>query len=237
VTGGSNDSLPEVLQSPLIATLKNSLSDAEAKQTDIAGRLGKNHPDYQAAAAEIASLRERIAQETAKIVTSLDSTAHVNERRESDLRQALELQKKRVLELKHQHDQASVLENDVIAVQHDLEAVNQRLAQSSLEGQTQQTNVVLLTSASPPVDPSFPKLLLNLALALFLGTSLGISVALLLEVRDPLIRREEELLQLLGVPLLVKIGPIKIPPIGSGALNVLSARANPTPSRLDPAAI
>jgi chain length determinant protein EpsF len=234
---GSNDSLPEVLQSPLIATLKNSLSDAEAKQADVAGRLGKNHPDYQAAVAEVASLKDRIALETAKIAASLDSTTHVNLRREADLREAVELQKKRVLELKHLHDQSAVLENDVIAVQHDLDTVNQRLAQSSLEGQTQQTNVVLLTSASPPVDPSFPKLLLNLALGLFLGISLGIGVALLLEVRDPLIRREEELLELLGVPLLVKIGPIKIPPMGGRVSDVSPARAKPTPTRLDPAAI
>jgi uncharacterized protein involved in exopolysaccharide biosynthesis len=187
--------------------------------------------------AEVAGLRERIAQETAKIAASLGSTAHVDLRREADLREAVEAQKKRVLELKHQHDQSAVLENDVTAVQHDLDAVNQRLAQSSLEGQTQQTNVVLLTSASPPMEPSFPKLLLNIALALFLGTSLGIGVALLLEVRDPVIRGDEELLQLLGVPLLVKFGPMKLPPIGGGALAVAPARVKPTPPRLDPAAI
>jgi len=237
VSSGTNDSLPEVLQNPLIASLKNSLSAAEATQADVAGRLGKNHPDYQAAAAEVTSLRERIAQETAKIAASLGSTAHVDLRREADLREAVEAQKKRVLELKHQHDQSAVLENDVTAVQHDLDTVNQRLAQSSLEGQTQETNVVLLTSASPPVDPSFPKLVLNVALGLFLGISLGIGLALLLEVRDPLIRREEELLELLGVPLLMKIGRIKIPPMGAGASDVSPARAKPTPTRLDPAAI
>jgi chain length determinant protein EpsF len=236
VTRGSNDSLPEVLSSPLIATLKDSLSDAEAKQADVAGRLGKNHPDYQAALAEVTSLKDRIAQETAKIAASLDSTAHVNVRREADLREAVDLQKKRVLELKHLHDQSAVLENDVTAVQHDLDTVNQRLAQSSLESQTQQTNVVLLTSASPPVKPSFPKLLLNIALALFLGTSAGIGVALLLEVRDPLVRQDEELLQLLGVPLLVKFGPMKLPPIGGGASDLSPARL-PAPNRLGPAAI
>jgi chain length determinant protein EpsF len=237
VNSGNNDSLPEVLQNPLIASLKNSLSAAEATQADVAGRLGKNHPDYQAAVAEVAGLRERIAQETAKIAASLGSTAHVDLRREADLREAVEAQKKRVLELKHQHDQSAVLEADVTAVQHDLDTVNQRLAQSSLEGQTQQTNVVLLTSAAPPVDPSFPKLLLNTALGIFLGTSLGIGLALLLEVRDPVIRRDEELLQLLGVPLLVSLGPMKLPPVGGGALAVSPARVKSTPPRLDPAAI
>jgi len=52
---GDNETLPEVLQSPVIAKLKSDLSDAEAKQADIAGRLGKNHPDYQAAVAEVSN--------------------------------------------------------------------------------------------------------------------------------------------------------------------------------------
>jgi len=213
VTSDSYDSLPEVLQNALIVTLKNNLSDALARQTDAAGRLGKNHPDFQAAAAEVASLRERIAQETQKIVASLGSTAHVNQRRESDLRAAVELQKKHVLDLKHKHDQSAVLENDVTAVQHDLDTVNQRLSQSSLEGQTQQTNVLLLTSASPPVEPSSPKALLSIALGVILGAAFGIGTALLLEVRDPFVRQREELLALLGVPILVKIGSVKVPPL------------------------
>jgi chain length determinant protein EpsF len=228
----NSDSLPEVLQNPLIATLKNNLSEALAKQTDAASRLGKNHPDFQAAEAEVVSLRARLAQETAKIVASLGSTAHVNQRRETDLRDAVEVQKKRVLDLKHKHDASAVLENDVVAVQHDLDTVNQRLSQSSLEGQTQQTNVLLLTSASPPVEASSPKLLLNLALGIFLGGAIGIGVALLLEVRDPLIRRGDELLPLLGVPILAKIASMKIPPMNGSGPNLLPLRGDPAAMRL-----
>ncbi len=234
VSGGSNDSLPEVLQSPLIATLKGNLSAAEATQTDVEARLGKNHPDYQAAAAEVASLKARIAAETQKIAASLNSTAHVDERREADLRQAVELQKKRVLDLKQQHDQAAVLESDVQAVQKDLDDVNQRLAQSKLEGQTQQTNVVLLTSASPPVTPSSPKVLLNIALGCILGFGLGIGAALFIEMRDPRIREDEELPLLLGVPLLGRISSIRFPLLGGAVPSLAPAGA---PRRLGPARI
>jgi succinoglycan biosynthesis transport protein ExoP len=209
VGGGTDyESLPEVLQSPVIGALKNELSEAEAKQSDVAAQLGRNHPDYQAAAAAVKNLRERIAQESAKIANSLDATAHVNVRRESELRTALEEQKKRVLELKHEHDEASILEGDVAAVQSSLDAVNQRLAQSNLESQTQQTNMVLLTSAAIPIEPASPKFLLNLVLGIFLGVCFGIGAVLLLEARDPRIRNDAELLTILGVPLLGKIGPI-----------------------------
>jgi chain length determinant protein EpsF len=208
--GTNNEALPEVLQSTLIADLKNDLSDAEAKRAETAARVGQNHPDYQAAEATVANLRLRIDQETAKIAASLGSTTQVNLQREGDIRLALEAQKKRVLELKHQHDEAAVLQNDVLTAQRDLDAVTQRLAQSNLESQTQQTNIVQLTFAVPPLQHSSPKLLLNLLLGLLFGGVLGVGTALLLEVRDPRVRDDSEMSQLLDVPLLGKIGYIRM---------------------------
>ena len=206
---GDNEYLPEVLQSPLIASLKDALTAAEAKKTEVAGRLGKNHPDYQAAEAEVANLRARIGAETNKIVASLGSTTQTNMRRESDIRQALEAQKKRVLEMKHDHDEAAVLASDVASAQRDLDAVSQRLAVTNLESQAQQTNVVLLTPATPPLDPSSPKLLIFLGVGIFLGGILGMATALLVEKNDETLREEDDLVGLLGVPVLGRIRPVK----------------------------
>ncbi len=59
--GSDISTLPEVLQSPVIQSLKAALAQAEAKKPDVAARLGKNHPDYQAVEGEISDLRNRIA--------------------------------------------------------------------------------------------------------------------------------------------------------------------------------
>ena len=214
--GGDIESLPEVLQSPVVQTLKAELSQAEAKQPDIAARLGKNHPDYQAAVAEIANLRERIARESASIAASLGNTTQVNLRRENDVRQALEAQKNKVLELKHAHDQAAIFQSDVNSAQRDLDAVTERFAQSSLESQTSQTNVVQLTTATAPLSPSSPKLILNALIGIFLGGFFGIGVALFLEALHPRVRLDEDLQQLLGVPILGKIGCVTPRAIESG---------------------
>jgi chain length determinant protein EpsF len=203
---GNIESIPEVLQSSVIGDLKESLSQAEAREPDIASRLGKNHPDYQAIESEIATLRSRIAQESARIAASLTNTDQVNQRRENDVRAALEAQKERVLELRHQHDEVSELQNDVVTAQRDLDSVTQHRAQSSLESQMQQSNVVLLTSAVEPLKPSSPKVVVDSLLGVFLGVLLGVGTAVYLEVRRPLIRDEGELLELLGVPLLGRIG-------------------------------
>jgi chain length determinant protein EpsF len=209
VNEAGNEFLPEVLQSPLIASLKDALTQAEAKRTETAGRLGKNHPDYQAAEAEVVSLRGRLAAETQKIVASLGSTTQVNMRRESDVKAAVEAQKKRVMELKAAHDQAAILAGDVTAAQRDLDAVSQRMAVSNLESQAQQTNVVLLSPAAVPLDPSSPKVLIFVAAGLFLGMVMGIGTVLMLEMFNKRLRDESDLVNILGVPVLGRIGSIK----------------------------
>lgn len=228
--GADINSLPEVLQSPVIQTLKAALSTAEAKRPDIASRLGKNHPDYQAVEGEITNLRSRIAVESANIAASLGSTTQVNLRRENEVRQALEAQKKRVLELKYQHDQAAMFQSDVTSAQRDLDEVSQRLAQSNLESLTQQTNVVQLSTAPVPKNPSSPKLIINLILAIFLGGVLGIGAAVSTEMRDRCVREDEDMVEVLGVPLLGKIPFIQV--------RAIDVRAPQTaPGRLEPSVI
>jgi chain length determinant protein EpsF len=203
-----NDALPEVLQNALIASLKGDLARTEAKQQEIATRLGSNHPDYLSNKAEIDSLHARILQESSKIGASLGTTTQIDLQREREIGAALETQKKQILDLVHQRDEAANLQNDVQAAQRNLDAVSQRLAQSSLESQTQQANIVLLTPAAEPAKYSSPNYKLNLALGVFLGSIIAIGSALLLEMTDQRVRSDNELLQLLGVPLLGKIGSI-----------------------------
>jgi chain length determinant protein EpsF len=226
--GADISSLPEVLQSPVIQSLKSALSQAEAKRPDIASRLGKNHPDYQAVEAEISNLRSRIAQESASIASSLGSATQANLRRENDVRLALEAQKKRVLELKYQHDQAAIFLNDVTAAQRDLDEVSQRLAQSNLESLTQQTNVVQLTTATVPANASSPKLVINLIVGIFLGGVLGIGAALGIEMRNRRVREDEDMVDLLGVPLLGKIHAVQVRPNDVRVPRTAAARLEPS---------
>jgi chain length determinant protein EpsF len=207
--GADNGSLPEVMQSPVIGSLKEELSREQAKLQDIATNLGKNHPDYQTTVAEIASLKQRIAEESANIAASLGSTTQINQRRENDIRAALEEQKKRILELTHNHDEAAVLQNDVLTAQRNLDAVTQRLAQSSLESQSQQTNVALLTPAIEPLYRSSPRYSLNLLVGVLLGGVLGVGFAMMSELSDRRVRESSEVTQLLGIPLLGTIPAIK----------------------------
>ena len=209
---GSPDSMAEVLQSPVITQLKADLARAQVKLDDIGTRFGSSHPQYVSAESEVSSLRERIAQESQRVVASLTSATRVNQRREHDVIAALEAQKQRLIQVKHQHDQAQILQNDVLTAQRNLDTVTQRLAQSSLEGQTQQTNLAVLTRAIEPLEPSTPKILLNCVLAAIAGLALGIAAAIVRERTDLRVRTEADLGALIGIPVLGRM-----PDIRSGA--------------------
>jgi chain length determinant protein EpsF len=206
---GDPQSMPEVLQSPVIAGLKADLSRAEGKLSDVATNLGKNHPDYQNQAAEVAALKARIADESARIAASLGNNTQVMLRRENEIRAALEAQKKRMWDMTHQHDEVADLQNDVATAQRNLDTVTQRLAQSNLESQTEQTNVVLLTKAVPPLVRSSPRLSIDLLLGVLLGGIVSVGTAVFLEMQDRRLREDSELVEVLGVPLFGKVPYIK----------------------------
>jgi chain length determinant protein EpsF len=204
--------VPEVLQNSLVTSLKSDLSKAEARQKDLETTLGVNHPAYKSAAAEVDSLRARLAEESSSIISSFGSANRVNQQREIAIKAALQEQRQRILELKHHHDEAAVLQNDVATAQRNLDAVSQRLAQSNLEGSTDQTNIGVLTPAAEPSTYSSPKYLLILAIALAGGAFLAITTAMGLELSDQRIRTDEEVLELLRVPVYGVIGRIQLPP-------------------------
>lgn len=196
------ESLPEVLQNSLVQGLRADLARQEALRDQLAGRYGSNHPELARVDAEISSLRSKIDSEIQRIVRALGTTTRVDAQRESEIQLALDAQKKKVLALKAERDQMNVLLRDVENAQRAYDLVTQRLAQTNLESQLQQTNITVLTPAVPPTKPSSPILLLNIGLAAVLGLLIGVGLALVIEVTNPRVRGVDDLTQLDGIPFL-----------------------------------
>jgi len=206
---GGTENLPEVLQNPLVQGMKADVARQEAKLNELAGQLGKNHPQYQRTADELQTLHKKLDAEMKQVASGIGTSNRINQQREGELRSALAAQKAKVMSIKNQRDELAVLQREVENAQRAYDAVAQRLTQTSLESQTQQTNVVVLTPAVEPIEPSSPKLLLNSLLAVFLGTLLGVGCALLLETLSRRVRSAEDLAQALGLPVLGVLEPTR----------------------------
>jgi len=198
-------SLAEVMQSPLINGLKADIARQEARLTEASINLGVNHPQYQRMQTELNALREQLAAETAKITGSINTTYEVNRQREGQLRAALEAQKTRVLEINQQRDQINVLRREIESAQRLFDTLSARASQSTLESQTNQTNIAVLNPATPPAKPSGPRTRLNVALAMFLGGLLGVMFAVALEFLQRRVRSTDDLSALGELPLLGQV--------------------------------
>ncbi|EGK73053.1 MAG: chain length determinant protein EpsF [Methyloversatilis sp.] len=203
------ETLPEVQQNSLIIGLKADLARGEARLNEMSQRYGRNHPEYQRAQGEVDTQRAKLDAEMKKVASTIGTSNRVNVQREAEVRAALNAQKNRVLELKKQRDDLAVLQREVESAQRAYDAVAQRFTQTSLESQTTQTNIVVLTPAIAPVEHSSPNLLLNTLVAIFLGTLLAVGTVLLLELLDQRVRGDDDLQQLLGVPVLGLISSVK----------------------------
>nr|CBA27733.1 hypothetical protein Csp_A03760 [Curvibacter putative symbiont of Hydra magnipapillata] len=196
------DTIAEVMQSPLINGLKADIARLEAKLNESSGNLGKNHPQIQRTEAELATLKAQLDAETRKITASIDTTYQVGKQREAQLQGALATQKARVLLLNKQRDELNVLRRDIESAQRAFEIVSQRASQTNIESQTNQTNIAVLNPASPPPDPSKPRVLLNVLVSIFLGTLLGVGLALVLELMNRKVRSTDDLVEALELPVL-----------------------------------
>jgi len=201
------ESMPEVVQNPLVQSLKTELGRAEARLQEMSSRLGSNHPQYVSAQSEVTSLRSRLNAEIDKVSRSIVANATVNVQREGEIRAALDAQRARVLRLKKDHDQISVLEREVAEAQKALDLVTQRLTQTNIESQAPQSNVSILAPALTPTEPSRPKPLLNMIVGVFAGLLLGLLAALSLEAFKRPVRTADDLLHAVSVPVLAVLPP------------------------------
>ncbi|HEY1132007.1 MAG TPA: chain length determinant protein EpsF [Roseateles sp.] len=201
-TGASADRLTEVLNSPIVGQLKSDLARSEARLQELGSRLGDSNPQVIELKANIAETRLKIVDETRRITGGVGVTNTINRQREAQVRSELEAQRTKVLHMKQVRDEGAVLIRDVDNAQRAYDAVLARLTQSSLEGQATQSNVSGLTVALPPPDPSFPNPTLNLLLAVFGGTLLGVLAAFIREIMDRRIRLVEDLTVGLGIPVI-----------------------------------
>ena len=199
------DTVAEVMQSPLVNGLKADIARLDAKLQESNVNLGKNHPQTQRTEMELATLKAQLETETRKITSSIDTTYQVSKQREQQLQGALATQKARVLTLNKQRDEINVLRHDIETAQRAYEGLSQRATQTNVESQNGQTNIAVLNAASPPSEPSKPRVLLNVLVSIFLGTLLGVGLALMLELINRRVRSADDLVEALDLPVLGSI--------------------------------
>ena len=204
--GASNsDLMQDSLASPLIIGLRADLQRSHTRLKEMLIARGENHPQVIELRESVAELERRITEESSRMSGGVAMSDRVNQQRVGDIRAALERQREKVAVLKASRDQALSLRRDVDNAQKAYEVVAARGSQMGLESQLNQSNVSIVGEASVPIEPSSPRVFVNLAGSAVLGILVGLCVALRRESLDRRIRLEADLTRLVQEPLLVTL--------------------------------
>ena len=180
-SGGSIESIPEVLASPLMQQLRTSQVQLNREIADLATKLLDNHPSIKALRSQLKDLDAGIRSEASKIMISLETEAKTADLRESELQtkiNGLKAETSRVgddaVELKRLEDDAK----DTRSLLSERQvAYKQALARNSLD--TQRPDADIFSHAIKPTQSYFPKFV-PIVSATFVASLLFLSVITLL---------------------------------------------------------
>jgi uncharacterized protein involved in exopolysaccharide biosynthesis/Mrp family chromosome partitioning ATPase len=170
-SGASIDALPEVVESPLIARLREREIELNAEIAELSTTLLSGHPRIQSLRSQVNDLSRQIRAEARKVLIGLQSQAEIARSREQELIADLN-------ELKAASANASEREVELNALEREAEAqrallesylVRFREARSRDEGQYAPANARLISRAIVPSEPVFPKMIPMLGAAFFIS--------------------------------------------------------------------
>ena len=196
------DQYNEVLNNPVVASLKTDLARQESRLRELNERLGDAHPQVMESRANIDNLRAQIRAETSRVTGSVRGSDTMVGQREAEALAAFEAQRQRLLKLKETRTDLQVMEKEVETAQRIYDSIQERLSQTNLESQTSQSGIYLLSSATEPIAPTSPRVFLNTAVALVLGSLLALMVGLTVELFDRRVRSPIDIPQALDIAVI-----------------------------------
>ncbi len=203
--GFSNESVPEVLKSPLIAALKQQQADTERKAAQLSASYGPHHPSMVNARAEAGNIQGRVGAEVAKVIDGLTREARTANARYEVLAENFETLKSQMGVVNDRSIQLESLERDATVNRNLLEAMLLRAKQSTGAETILQANAKLVSPAAPAQAPSYPPKALIALLGIAGGLMIGSAIALLREGGDHTFRNAEQIEQATGIPVMAVV--------------------------------
>jgi succinoglycan biosynthesis transport protein ExoP len=200
--GGKLDTIGEVINSPLIARLREEQITLLRREAEFSKEYGPQHP----AMIELKHEKEKLAlqfnNEVMRIATNLKNEVEIIAARENNLMTDLEQLRDRQVRDNQVSIKLRQLEREASASRGIYEAFLSRFKQTSEQERVLQPDVQLVSRAAPPLVSDRVSLKIFLVVGLITGSLVGSTLAILLEVSRSTIRSVRDIETLLGTPAL-----------------------------------
>jgi len=188
-----------VMSSPLLEKLKGQMADLEAQMAALRVEKKEAHPEFVALRKNYDKVNENLRLEVERIVNSQVQPSNVfyedlrrqlvtllvdNEKIAASMqatRQVLKGLEERIIKIPRLKKEQDNLTLEIDRYKKLVEALSTNLAETTAQTKRSPQVAVVVDSASPPEEPSFPIVSLNVIVALIIGFVAGVFYAFFVE--------------------------------------------------------
>jgi len=208
--GVVNDAtVPAVLDSSLIQTLKGQQAQAAQTLAQMSANYGPRYPAVMQAQGQVADINRKINTETSRIIEGLKRTARAADARYAAMTNNFHNTEKQMGGVNEKAIHLEALEREATVNQNLLEAMLARAKETIGREEIETPDAKLISTAAPPVAPTYPPKTLILLLSACGGLLIGSLAALLRESADHTFRRSDEIEQATGLPVIAMVPDLK----------------------------
>jgi polysaccharide biosynthesis transport protein len=214
----SNDSIMEVLQSPVIQALRAQEADAQRRAADLSAQFGDRYPKVISVRAEIAEIRSKIQTEVDRVVDALKNEVATEQAREQGLNAMLAKMKADAARNNIAEVQLNDLQRQAQADHTLYENFLTQFKETQSQDAFQQPDADIISHAAVPLAPSFPQKTVLILLSLITSCLIGVVLALVCENLDIAIRSMDQ------VRSHLKVHPLGMVPALAGVRRAAGSR-------------
>lgn len=192
------------VESTVIDELRLEEMRLRQSESQLLSTLGPRHPKVVTIRSELERRREQMVEEAQRLRSGLRNQQQLAQQRLASIQNSIARLQQNSDKLNSAQTKLNQLQREADATREVFEAFLSRYKETAqLDHQQAQSRILSL--ASIPTGPSFPKTKLNYAIAMVLGCALGAAIILLLELSVRGFRGPEELQEATGLPVLAAI--------------------------------
>jgi capsular exopolysaccharide synthesis family protein len=203
------EALSAVVGAGTVAALRGREAQARAELAQMRAQFGDRHPDVQRKQAELNGILGTIGVEISRVTGALDAEGRATRLRIQSLQEALARTQAQMVQAGEAEIQVRALEREAEAARNLLSAVLTRTQQTVQQTALEKPDARVLSPATLPGAPSWPRRNLILAASIVLGLVFGAALVWLMEIADSTFRSGDEIRGVLGLPCFALIPSVR----------------------------
>ena len=209
VRGGSFAAAQVSTQGEALKKLLERQNELQQKFAEAAAHYGANHPDYKKAAGQVAEVARQIEGTRQNIAQRVESEFQEAENRERILAGAVADTKKQFDQLNARSFEYQTLKREADGDRKVYDELVRKIKEAGINASFQNNTIRIADLARPGLKPVFPRLRLNLLLALLLSSLVAAAAAIVSDSLDKTVRDPELVARLLHSEVIGSLPHVK----------------------------